>query len=115
VYRWDAASPTSPVNPRRHHEWGDAIRVAAHEVASTPTSTARRTGPGHRRPVAVTLYQVGAVKPVEHYLYGVDGGMSDNPVGALGSGYRAFDVADPLAERLQNVRLVGKPLRGATS
>jgi diaminopimelate decarboxylase len=59
---------------------------------------------------AVTLYQVGAVKPVEQRTYmAVDGGMSDNPRPVLyGSGYEAFDVADPLAERLQNVRLVGK-------
>jgi diaminopimelate decarboxylase len=39
----------------------------------------------------------------------VDGGMSDNPRPVLyGSGYEAFDVARPLAERPQRVRLVGK-------
>jgi hypothetical protein len=59
---------------------------------------------------AVTLYEVGAVKPVEQRTYmAVDGGMSDNPRPVLyGSGYEAFDVADPLGARPQNVRLVGK-------
>ena len=39
----------------------------------------------------------------------VDGGMSDNPRPVLyGSGYEAFDVDQPLAERTQEVRLVGK-------
>jgi diaminopimelate decarboxylase len=39
----------------------------------------------------------------------VDGGMSDNPRPVLyGSGYEAFDVVDPLADRPQAVRLVGK-------
>jgi len=39
----------------------------------------------------------------------VDGGMSDNPRPVLyGSGYEAFDVARPLAERSRSLRLVGK-------
>ena len=59
---------------------------------------------------AVTLYLVGAVKPVAQRTYmAVDGGMSDNPRPVLyGSGYEAFDVTRPLAERPQRVRLVGK-------
>jgi diaminopimelate decarboxylase len=58
----------------------------------------------------VTLYTVGAVKPVTQRTYmAVDGGMSDNPRPVLyGSGYEAFDVAQPLARRPQSVRLVGR-------
>lgn len=58
----------------------------------------------------VTLYSVGVVKPVTQRTYmSVDGGMSDNPRPVLyGSGYEAFDVDQPLAERTQPVRLVGK-------
>jgi diaminopimelate decarboxylase len=58
----------------------------------------------------VTLYRVGVVKPVTQRTYmAVDGGMSDNPRPVLyGSGYEAFDVDQPLAERPQQVRLVGK-------
>jgi diaminopimelate decarboxylase len=58
----------------------------------------------------VTLYRVGVVKPVTQRTYmAVDGGMSDNPRPVLyGSGYEAFDIEQPLAERTQQVRLVGK-------
>jgi diaminopimelate decarboxylase len=58
----------------------------------------------------MTLYSVGAVKTVTQRTYmAVDGGMSDNPRPVLyGSGYEAFDVKRPLAERTQAVRLVGK-------
>ena len=58
----------------------------------------------------VTLYTVGAVKPVTQRTYmAVDGGMSDNPRPVLyGSGYEAFDVSQPLARRPQVVRLVGR-------
>jgi diaminopimelate decarboxylase len=59
---------------------------------------------------SMTLYRVGAVKPVTQRTYmAVDGGMSDNPRPVLyGSGYEAFDIGRPLAERTQTVRLVGK-------
>jgi diaminopimelate decarboxylase len=58
----------------------------------------------------ITLYTVGVVKPVTQRTYmAVDGGMSDNPRPVLyGSGYEAFDVDRPLAERPQRARLVGK-------
>jgi diaminopimelate decarboxylase len=93
------------------HAWGDAIRVAALEVGLD--SNVRITAEPGRAIVAqagVTLYQVGAVKPVAQRTYmAVDGGMSDNPRPVLyGSGYEAFDVSDPTALRPQNVRLVGK-------
>jgi diaminopimelate decarboxylase len=60
---------------------------------------------------AVTLYTVGTVKPISGirtYL-AVDGGMSDNPRPVLyGSGYETFLPRSPLADRPQEVRVVGK-------
>ena len=93
------------------HEWGDAIRAAANEVGlDSKVRLLAEPGRAIVAQAAVTLYQVGAVKPVAQRTYmAVDGGMSDNPRPVLyGSGYEAFDVADPLARRPQNVRLVGK-------
>lgn len=92
-------------------EWGEAIRVAARE--SGLRSGVRIIAEPGRAIVAqagLTLYTVGAVKPVTQRTYmAVDGGMSDNPRPVLyGSGYEAFDVAHPLALRPQAVRLVGK-------
>jgi diaminopimelate decarboxylase len=92
-------------------QWGDALRAAAIEVG-LDTNVRLLAEPGRAvvAQAAVTLYQVGAVKPVAQRTYmAVDGGMSDNPRPVLyGSGYEAFDVGQPLAERPQNVRLVGK-------
>jgi diaminopimelate decarboxylase len=92
-------------------QWGDALRAAAVEVG-LDTNVRLLAEPGRAvvAQAAVTLYQVGAVKPVAQRTYmAVDGGMSDNPRPVIyGSGYEAFDVAQPLAERPQNVRLVGK-------
>jgi diaminopimelate decarboxylase len=83
--------------------------------------TVEAAGLGHLRLLAepgrsivaqagLTLYEVGVVKPVTQRTYmAVNGGMSDNPRPVLyGSGYEAFDVAQPHAERTQAVRLVGK-------
>jgi diaminopimelate decarboxylase len=92
-------------------EWGDAIRGAALEIGlDSRVRLLAEPGRAIVAQAAVTLYQVGAVKPVAHRTYmAVDGGMSDNPRPVLyGSGYEAFDVGDPLALRAQNVRLVGK-------
>ena len=92
-------------------EWGRAIRAAALE-AGLPPYVRLLAEPGRAivARAAVTLYRVGAIKPVAQRTYmAVDGGMSDNPRPVLyGSGYEAFDVAHPLAARPQNVRLVGK-------
>jgi diaminopimelate decarboxylase len=92
-------------------QWGDALRAAAVEVG-LDTNVRLLAEPGRAvvAQAALTLYQVGAVKPVAQRTYmAVDGGMSDNPRPVLyGSGYEAFDVSQPLAERPQNVRLVGK-------
>ena len=92
-------------------EWGDVVRAAALEAGIAPS--VRLLGEPGRAIVAqagLTLYRVGAIKPVAQRTYmAVDGGMSDNPRPVLyGSGYEAFDVDHPLAPRPQGVRLVGK-------
>jgi len=92
-------------------EWGTAIRQAARE-AGIPASTKITAEPGRSivAQAGLTLYTVGAVKPVTQRTYvAVDGGMSDNPRPVLyGSGYEAFDVTRPLEPRPQSVRIVGK-------
>ncbi|MDH2902470.1 MAG: diaminopimelate decarboxylase [Actinomycetota bacterium] len=92
-------------------QWGRAVRAAATAAGLDPR--VRITAEPGRAIVAqagLTLYRVGAVKPVTQRTYmAVDGGMSDNPRPVLyGSGYEAFDVAQPLAARPQAVRLVGR-------
>ncbi len=92
-------------------QWGDALRAAAVEVGlDTNVRLLAEPGRAITAQAALTLYQVGAVKPVAQRTYmAVDGGMSDNPRPVLyGSGYEAFDVSQPFAGRPQNVRLVGK-------
>jgi diaminopimelate decarboxylase len=92
-------------------EWGRAIRDAARQ-AGLDERVRLIAEPGRSivAQAGLTLYRVGALKPVTQRTYmAVDGGMSDNPRPVLyGSGYEAFDVAQPLAERPQAVRLVGK-------
>ena len=99
-------------------------RAVDHRVGRAPIRARRPRGRTRRRvrllaepgraivaQAAVTLYSVGAVKPVAQRTYmAVDGGMSDNPRPVLyGSGYEAFDVDRPLARRDPSaVRLVGK-------
>ena len=92
-------------------EWGRAVREAANKAGLN--SRVRLTAEPGRSIVAqsaLTLYTVGTVKPLSQRTYmAVDGGMSDNPRPVLyGSGYEAFDVAQPLAHRPQKVRLVGR-------
>ncbi|NNN08657.1 MAG: diaminopimelate decarboxylase [Acidimicrobiaceae bacterium] len=92
-------------------QWGHAVRAAALAAGLDPR--VRITAEPGRAIVAqagITLYTVGAVKPVTQRTYmAVDGGMSDNPRPVLyGSGYEAFDIAQPLARRPQDVRLVGR-------
>jgi diaminopimelate decarboxylase len=92
-------------------EWASALRDAA-EQSGLKSSVRILAEPGRAivAQAGVTLYRVGVVKPVTQRTYmAVDGGMSDNPRPVLyGSGYEAFDVDRPLAERPQQVRLVGK-------
>jgi diaminopimelate decarboxylase len=92
-------------------EWARATRDAARE--SGLRAEVRILAEPGRSIVAqagVTLYRVGVVKHVTQRTYmAVDGGMSDNPRPVLyGSGYEAFDLGRPLADRPQSVRLVGK-------
>jgi diaminopimelate decarboxylase len=92
-------------------QWGSAVRSSIAAAGLDPT--VRITAEPGRSIVAqagVTLYSVGAVKPVAQRTYmAVDGGMSDNPRPVLyGSGYEAFDVSQPLAPRPRSVRLVGR-------
>ena len=92
-------------------QWAAGLRESArgHGVDPSVRLTAE---PGRAivAQAAVTLYRVGARKALEQRTYlAVDGGMSDNPRPVLyGSGYEAFDVARPLDQRPQSVRLVGK-------
>jgi len=92
-------------------QWGAAVRAAA-AAAGLDESVRIIAEPGRAivAQAGVTLYTVGAVKPVTQRTYvAVDGGMSDNPRPVLyGSGYEAFDVSQPLAPRPQRVRLVGR-------
>jgi diaminopimelate decarboxylase len=92
-------------------QWGSAIRDAAREAGIGPgVRLLAEPGRAIVAQAGVTLYLVGAVKPVDARTYmAVDGGMSDNPRPVLyGSGYEAFDIARPTATRPQAVRLVGK-------
>jgi diaminopimelate decarboxylase len=92
-------------------QWGEAVRAAARK-ADLGEKVRLLAEPGRAivAQAGLTLYRVGAVKPVTQRTYmAVDGGMSDNPRPVLyGSGYEAFDVERPLAQRPQAVRLVGK-------
>jgi diaminopimelate decarboxylase len=92
-------------------EWATALRDAA-RLCGLREGVRILAEPGRAivAQAGLTLYRVGVVKPVTQRTYmAVDGGMSDNPRPVLyGSGYEAFDVDQPLAERPQQVRLVGK-------
>jgi diaminopimelate decarboxylase len=92
-------------------EWAVSIRQAAAESGLRPdVRILAEPGRAIVAQAGVTLYTVGVVKSVTQRTYmAVDGGMSDNPRPVLyGSGYEAFDVDHPLANRPQTVRLVGK-------
>ena len=92
-------------------EWGRALREVVKEVGLRPTlRLLAEPGRSIVAQAGVTVYRVGAIKRVPQRTYlAVDGGMSDNPRPVLyGSGYEAFDVERPLAERTQAVRIVGK-------
>ena len=91
-------------------EWGHAVRDAARQVGLGDVRLLAEPGRSIVAQAALTLYRVGAIKPVAQRTYmAVDGGMSDNPRPVLyGSGYEAFDIVRPLAGRDRAVRLVGK-------
>ncbi len=91
-------------------EWAATVRSAVQAAGLGDLKLLAEPGRAIVAQAALTLYTVGAVKPVTQRTYmAVDGGMSDNPRPVLyGSGYEAFDIAQPLADRPQPVRLVGK-------
>lgn len=90
--------------------WGQMVRDAVLAKGLGGLRLLAEPGRSIVAQAGMTLYSVGAVKTVTQRTYmAVDGGMSDNPRPVLyGSGYEAFDVKRPLAERTQAVRLVGK-------
>ncbi len=91
-------------------EWATTVRSAVQAAGLGDLKLLAEPGRAIVAQAALTLYTVGAVKPVTQRTYmAVDGGMSDNPRPVLyGSGYEAFDISQPFAERTQPVRLVGK-------
>ncbi len=90
--------------------WGQMVRDAVIAKGLGGLRLLAEPGRSIVAQAGMTLYSVGAVKTVTQRTYmAVDGGMSDNPRPVLyGSGYEAFDISRPLAERTQAVRLVGK-------
>jgi diaminopimelate decarboxylase len=90
-------------------EWGEAV-----------ISWGRRRCPGVRilaepgramvARAGLTLYTAGVVQQKGDLTFvAVDGGMSDNPRPILyGSGYEVFNAGSPLANREQEVRVVGR-------
>jgi diaminopimelate decarboxylase len=91
-------------------EWGRAVREAAARRLPPHVRVSAEPGRSIVARAALTLYRVGARKQVYARTYlAVDGGMSDNPRPVLyGSGYEAFMVAAPRAERGGIFRIVGK-------
>jgi diaminopimelate decarboxylase len=91
-------------------EWGHAVRAAAQRYLKPGTRITAEPGRSIVASAAVTIYRVGAIKSVPNRTYlAVDGGMSDNPRPVLyGSGYEAFSLREPLAERDRAFRIVGK-------
>jgi len=91
-------------------EWGRQVRDAVRASSLGDIRVLAEPGRAIVAQAGITLYEVGAIKEVTQRTYmAVDGGMSDNPRPVLyGSGYEAFDVTRPLAERSRAVRLVGK-------
>ncbi|MGH9020880.1 MAG: diaminopimelate decarboxylase [Acidimicrobiales bacterium] len=92
-------------------QWAHAVRSSAAAAGLSPgVRVLAEPGRAICAQAALTLYRVGAVKPLAARTYvAVDGGMSDNPRPVLyGSGYEAFDVARPRSARTREVRLVGK-------
>jgi diaminopimelate decarboxylase len=91
-------------------EWADAVKDACAE-AGIESRIQAEPGRAIVAQSAVTLYQVGTIKPIEglRTYVSVDGGMSDNPRPVLyGSGYEAFLPRAANADRTAPVRIVGK-------
>ena len=91
-------------------QWASALRAA---TTSLRAGTKVFVEPGRAivASAALTLYEVGTIKPIPgvRTYVAVDGGMSDNPRPVLyGSGYEAFVPARCEADRTLAARLVGK-------
>lgn len=91
-------------------EWGTAVLDACRAAGVTARVSAE-PGRSIAAAAAVTLYEVGTIKPlpgIRTYV-SVDGGMSDNPRPVLyGSGYEAFLPRAVEADRTDTVTIVGK-------
>lgn len=91
-------------------EWAGALRAATTGLREG-TTVFVEPGRSIVASAAVTLYEVGTVKPIPgvRTYVSVDGGMSDNPRPVLyGSGYEAFVPSRCDVDRTLAVRLVGK-------
>ena len=89
-------------------EWGKTIADAA---AGIGTRIMAEPGRAIVAQAAITLYTVGTIKeiPGVRTYVSVDGGMSDNPRPVLyGSGYEVFAPGATTADRIRQIRLVGK-------
>jgi len=90
-------------------EWSTAILIRCKEAGIRGRVLAE-PGRSMVASTAVTIYTLGSVTVKgDHTYVAVDGGMSDNPRPLLyESGYEAFLVHDPLAERDLRVNIVGR-------
>ena len=91
-------------------EWSRHLLAATKELRRT-TKVFVEPGRSIVASAAVTLYQVGTIKPIPgvRTYVSVDGGMSDNPRPVMyGSGYEAFMPARANADRTEAIRMVGK-------
>jgi diaminopimelate decarboxylase len=91
-------------------EWGQAVRLFAQNHGLEGVRLIAEPGRAIVAQAGCTIYKVGAIKQTVARRYmAVDGGMSDNPRPVLyGSGYEAFDIDHPLADRPVAYRIVGK-------
>ncbi len=91
-------------------EWSVHLLAATQELRRT-TKVFVEPGRSIVASAAVTLYQVGTIKPIPgvRTYVSVDGGISDNPRPVMyGSGYEAFMPARANADRTEVIRMVGK-------
>lgn len=91
-------------------EWSRHLLTATQQLRRT-TKVFVEPGRSIVASAAVTVYQVGTIKPIPgvRTYVSVDGGMSDNPRPVMyGSGYEAFMPARANADRTEPIRLVGK-------
>ena len=91
-------------------EWSVHLLAATQQLRRT-TKVFVEPGRSIVASAAVTLYQVGTIKPIPgvRTYVSVDGGMSDNPRPVMyGSGYEAFMPARANADRTDAIRMVGK-------